>query len=93
MRAAFSIYEHPQLTDSQVWSKNSPTKTTYTAVVAVGILVSSLAAYHYTSLRTSAAQYRFVLVFFLPLLRSIEHGLIFGPLHISQPLLFILCYG
>ncbi|KAF8225272.1 hypothetical protein L208DRAFT_1408746 [Tricholoma matsutake] len=65
MRAAFSIYEHPQLTDSQVWSKNSPTKTTYTAVVAVGILVSSLAAYHYTSLRTSAAQYSSMIRYWL----------------------------
>jgi hypothetical protein len=51
MRAAFSIYEHPQLTRSDVWPKSESTSTDgaylYPAIGMVSIAASSLAAAAY----------------------------------------------
>lgn len=47
MRAAFSIYEHPQLTESDVRSMSTNKAYLYPAIGMVSIAASSLAAAAY----------------------------------------------
>ncbi|KAG5636421.1 hypothetical protein H0H81_008131 [Sphagnurus paluster] len=53
MRASFSLYEHPQLSDSEVWPKDSspaPASARGPAVAALLVftIVAGGLAYHYT---------------------------------------------
>ncbi|KAF9445494.1 hypothetical protein P691DRAFT_675529 [Macrolepiota fuliginosa MF-IS2] len=63
MRATVSIYEHPVLSDSEIWSSGPGTKSGRTYVV-LGVLsiaaASTIAAVQYTGLAPS----RWVSIFF-----------------------------
>lgn len=79
MRATVSIYEHPELTESEVWgsktlAKGGSGRTTVYLYPAVGLIsligVSSLAAYTLASLSSGSSMlYRFVPEFDFPCFR------------------------